>query len=1755
MSLQLQGSLWAHLQISWVELTQYLELPGPASFPMQLPAGDLAVDVFVDALTNTDAGASQTFQLRLEAVYEIPDGFLLHGLTLGRTCRLTFTSKALAHAEDIGASRKIVGTLAVEVAAKLPPLPNLDVLRVHTGDPEGWTRLRVMAEAGTNGKFTLSAEVMDPFQMDVFFPGLPQSKPPLHLELNSIKGSITFEDGKLSGALEGEGEFSFSPKLTAPDIPVVEYLRPMLDDLALLDLSMGVALNIGPIKEAHLNALQKQGATADESEDVKSPAVMIGASLLTGENPEFCLFAKFKNAAKEFDLIDLLRRLTVVPSPIENSKETAIAVGFGLTGICLCISQKPSFAIEMVAKGGVEIPAYLKLSKEGVQVGLGQVFPKNDDNGFTLPLRLPSISREQFHFMKGRPIDKESRREADKRPLDRAIYELIDKDNSNGGKDRYNQLLDLYFNVAEQLSGTAPNSNDVLIAYQSGDNEWKVEPPVPRDNVGELDIVTSFDKDLPLRLAVGLVGVRLDDGTFTTSGDLAVAYQIKGEEEEAWHLLLANPALVFKDFFFSLSFTNPRDIRVGGSVSFAVDGPFSEIKNFTLTVGLSADMVYFSLDVNEKTKIHLPAYKGDNGGRIAIGKLMFGFGYLKRSLAIAFAGELVLPEKLVDDLDTSETLGAGVRLPVQSKLAFQFDLMPIVVKEVVIPVPLFQFNWDLRKDVSPGLKDPRTCEPFWDGLQLIVPNVIRLSLKRISSSPIVFIHAAFNSDFDGDLMLGDSENGLTIVADNIYWIYGLDSLAAVVLAPLVAQPFCDNFCVQLRLGGFGLHFNVQRPIPSFSPLAIFELLALIADPLYEIAPRGELADTVRISLVDAQITLPEPVRRLFPQIEAVLRKPLNVTINLATFLTLFQQVVKTMKPLGDAVFQALKTGERVADTLQRQAAELQARDIRTIAGDMLSKLPPELRKVRMAASFAGFDASAVLVLTDRKGALSAMAGRSGKINTKVPSVTDPNIGGMPREQIFGYDVLNGGIFAGAEFAELTAVDLPAMVGEGVGETHPELPSFMTNPNIRRVPGGPRIFDPDAIDANILAGIEFEGFTAADLDEVAPPPSGALLNVGDISGALVNKLKTDSRPIGRFLRDHFSHVSPYLAAMLSRYGGGLVPDSLIRQMAAELNNLIKGESLYERARFAGVTLEPPLWRLIERHETEPLERQELQRLNRILLEAAYPDELPATVGILIGARVRVFGSQRFRFIGYVFADGAFSLVSAANVDPLRLSIAGIPVPLPFKAEGRLRLAGRAKRDGIIGSVYAEGRANWPVLPGLLYLEIGHKNPAALELFSDGRFAFTADASITLFNNSGCQIGNANVNVSNTHCFVSGSLDLVLGNVAGIQLFDLHAKAEGRIGPDRKFRISFTNEMNDGDVSPSRFCGFPIPSLKGTLSESGAEIEAQLAQYEGIWPGSAFKPPCRINEAVLKGWLNLRKTNIPDFGLEGTMALQLFDDNGPSIRGRGGIASQDGRLAAFAEGTLNWQGRDWLRGRIDLRPDEVRISGDVSLVLSLIPNDEEKVGGVTISVEWSQLIVSVDLSGQFVLDATGRIIRIEQLRAQCVLALRFPSSSNQPLPLAMAEVTAERVEIRDPSRFSLWLFQVSALSAKGLTVKVPIPRWRLGEPLNVATGDPLIPSHPLGIYVPQYHIEEIKDWLGNKIGEKVVQTPFDLDHKEVVGSINTATIAKTPITIPTGEIEWDYADPLRLPLESPLDRWFGVALCLDQDGKKFDLKLFN
>jgi len=102
--------------------------------------------------------------------------------------------------------------------------------------------------------------------------------------------------------------------------------------------------------------------------------------------------------------------------------------------------------------------------------------------------------------------------------------------------------------------------------------------------------------------------------------------------------------------------------------------------------------------------------------------------------------------------------------------------------------------------------------------------------------------------------------------------------------------------------------------------------------------------------------------------------------------------------------------------------------------------------------------------------------------------------------------------------------------------------------------------------------------------------------------LALKLRDAPDPLSRYLRGQFP---PDERRLLDEYDGSRSPSKALKgALIRGLNRLLEGECLYDEQRFAPVTLTEEIRRRIEQNPRG----KDLIRLNRLLLEAAYPDEI-------------------------------------------------------------------------------------------------------------------------------------------------------------------------------------------------------------------------------------------------------------------------------------------------------------------------------------------------------------------------------------------------------------------------------------------------------------------------------------------------------------------------------------------------------------------
>jgi hypothetical protein len=1348
--------------VDWSRVARQLGLQLPPSLP--LPRGEALVKL---SLRTSFTPSATKFHLCFEAEADSDAGASFAGLSVAGPVRVAITcdfdsesaASAALDAFERGDRITVSGCLTAAIPFRLPGLPDWEIARVRTGDGGGRITLRLgMAIATGSTSFSVRASVEDVFTAELFMPGAPDQASWLEARVDAMTGALQMSAGGVTGEIGVAGAFrarlSKSWLVTPPIAPLEPFIRLITSQLP---------------QHAQLSGS------------------LSGTLFLEHDRPRFTFSCSLHDAEIHIGLHDVLgflrdavRGVRAPPAAEADAPPVLPEPGIGLRlrGFSFELSEEPMAAFELEGLvAGLPLPVFAGISYKkvgGLELVLGLGRRNSADastagDALRIPLLVPHIRREELE------------------PLTESFGRKL----SDAGRGRYDTIVGAYLTALEHAFDLLGASSPSLLAQPSAGG-WLIEP------THDAQVRTSGS---PVVFAMGQT---------TDTKEVAIGY----DAGEGWRALLIKPAIQFQRVTLSLPVQNLRDVRVSGTIRFTCEGPFKEISRLPVTLGLSIDMIYASVDTEGGVAIDVPPLlPGYEGGRVVIGQFRLGFGYTKRSFALSFAGELALPRKLVDELDTSDRAGIGVRLPEKSKLALRFDLIPLVIGNVVVPLPSLQFDWDLRTSAAAStIRDRATCEPGWDGLQIVVPGRFRAGLERISFNPLLGgVVAYWNSDFGGDVQIGDENNGFTCCADNSMWAYAGDpSIWTVPLIPILSIPFFQDACVALRLGGFAFGFDLQRPLPAFSPFALFELLALVSDPLeYEVAPRGELADILRVTLANGRLTLPAPVRALFPQAGALAVQRGEMTINLADCIRLLQIIGRAIAPVIAAALELARDHSVTIQRMQGATAHLREANLRTLALSLAESVPPALRRFSIAADFAGFRGAASLAFTSRWELLRAR---------RTP-------------------------------------DAKPLAAETLGDSMTWNPDEMARFQPRDRSGEPLVapFGPQAawFSTGALSDVSEE-----DLLEIPPPEPELEYFERSISEGLIEWIATGEDELARRLRTFVQLGSKKSEAIWpqpidQRPPRGSGPSA--SEVAAALNRALDDQKLVEFVKVEGL----PKW-LEERRSHKP-KPDELRLFNRLLLEFVLPHLFPAEPGLICAVTVRAFLAD-FRLLGWVGHSGEFILITHAVANRPQLAFAGMPLRLPVALAARGTLRGRVGPAGVTGVLRIEGCAEATALiPGTLVLAIGDKgDPVTLELHGDGQFSAFGKGSIALLGDVAVLAGR----LSLSHERVSASGDM--------SLFGLHA-ANGQLNADASgFAISatlhgsatrFPQELDlecrlHGQIGEGRIAlagsatlGLPwlnLPSGHARWEHTG-DVSALTVEGAATWRGLAVRSAVTIRNA--------------------------------------------------------------------------------------------------------------------------------------------------------------------------------------------------------------------------------------------------------------------------------------------------------------------
>jgi hypothetical protein len=1543
--------------------------------------------------------------------------------------------------------------LSAAMEVKLPDpasfsSPHFDLIRVETGDDDGFVTAEFKADYRSDAydgqSFKSGLTVQNPIALDVALPGTDPSAPFIHNALKKVGLQFAYADNseeemEIGGKLVFEGDFTFRPLVPA-DMPFAEHFNLLMQHVGLDEIIGHSSLSV---------------AFTEDSFDLS----------IDGE---------FEDAGIDIDIFRLLSSLSPANErPDSEAVEIDFQFGFHLIGFSFNIGTDGdaggsdsglyfefNLKVECTMTGLPPLLAAITLSGDEFSFGLEEL---------TIPLEVPRY-----------PIDNND------------LAQLAGSDGtwSAAAQQSYE----------EQLEGQIDLVDQQLTAGEL----------TPRDEFRLIKDKSHLElKKLLLQLVMAVHRQVGPGGRATYQGLIEIDTWMHATFLNLLHLD-TELKLNFPEIKFKIPFQDPGGIALSGTgrvVGFADGDPFKSLEDYTFSVGLSAEYIFCKIE-STGDPIPIPGFgtKYDDGS-ISISKFMIGYGYTKNSFAMDFAGEAIIPTELIRDADTSESLGAGIRLPRHNKLAFKIDLIPVSIGKATVIIPLPQFDLDLRTPNAPAMGSTRTCEPFWDGFEVHLRNGIRADLKRTAFSPFFGFSIAPNFKFDGDIQLGNDTNGLTLVIDDMLLITGVYAGTSLPVTPIPffadpTQPYFRNICANLRVLGFEINFNMQRPFPSFSPMALFEVFGLLSNPMMEIDPNGSLANTIRFTLSDAYVQVPDFVVQMFPDAANFVHRRYGFTLNLGTLITMAQSIAKIAGPAMDAANRFINAPSANVESLLNSIPNT------LNPWDWIALLPPELRKFRTGGQIAGFEASACLVMATGDEARQALKNsKAPKANlpalavdrhadrklvtyTKTPetllTATDesPLSANWTKEGVAAgrWEKTGEGIFQGENVNGIAyllhnSTAIPSHITARVTirhtvqhdpsaagivfcyadtKNHYLLRTLTTDSQAAGPEGGgmvqrsvvverkknnvihklaekvlvtPRT---DAIQLELTTYMD-EGrrtFIVSRITTVRMRGSGQTNAFAEKLFEVQEDQAMDHGRVGLYAKNQsvwFSAMTVHPLAV-EKAGFGQISDS---SMQSGFNVNLPASQMGGR-RFIGQNETLTLFKGIEfqKFNEDHLDRIPVGRLSHIA---------DVDAGIYIGAYIKVFARQRLRFLGRIFSDGSFALVSEAESKPLNITVLGIPVHLPFSGYGNLVAVGRQKRNGYYGYIEANGTFDWSPIPNIVRLRIGDRSrPAMLRLRSNGQFELNASASVHLFNGT-ATIEEASVIITQQRAAFKGRLRFNLGaNIAGYRFTDILAldiSGSGAIESADRFQF-----QGRGDV---RFLGESFTSVKVDVNEQYAYFAIRFKKPRSSDSALESKFPILAScEIDLRGSckFKMQRTVRPEFRLAGEGHIKVL---GAEITGKGEISSipkknnslKKDLFYASMEGNLSWQGRKWLGGKISVGSHGLRISGTTHLGLQLTP---AQVGPIRIA----KLFLNIQLEGRLVLDADKPGLYF-LFRGHWTLGAAMADTGNarnrQVLPLASSQfVFSSGATTGDPDQYRLPLFHIDGFAFmpfKEATVPVP------------------------------------------------------------------------------------------------------------------------
>jgi hypothetical protein len=224
------------------------------------------------------------------------------------------------------------------------------------------------------------------------------------------------------------------------------------------------------------------------------------------------------------------------------------------------------------------------------------------------------------------------------------------------------------------------------------------------------------------------------------------------------------------------------------------------------------------------------------------------------------------------------------------------------------------------------------------------------------------------------------------------------------------------------------------------------------------------------------------------------------------------------------------------------------------------------------------------------------------------------------------------------------------------------------------------------------------------------------------------------------------------------------------------------------------------------------------------------------------------------------------------------------------------------------------------------------------------------------------------------------------------------------------------------------------VSGRMTERSARVEGRLDTKR--WRVGGLMLPCTITMAAA-GEIDMGRRNRPRFFLEGEATLVVF---GATVKGQGRISgTRSGGVDVAVAGALSWQGRGWIGGRIELRPQGVTIGGRTSLAFNLTPS-------TFAGVDVASLFFTLDIEGEFTLDVQGGLSAFGRLQGDWMLAVQFPNADSssvlrrQAFPIAM-----RRFAVKGGVRLEKKLLEIRSMRL--LPANLPLPSIEVDDEMEL------------------------------------------------------------------------------------------------------------